>query len=156
ESVPPSMFIVFAMHNELHPAIRAWLLGRLSLGLSDVTSATRWLGELSRLASAGNAMIGSLETELRAEIARAEGKLAEAIATLEASPPRLWYQLTVASPLFTLSSRRWLHAELLRESGRLDEAAGWYASIAERSPYELIYAGPARDRLREMGKGREE
>ena len=45
ESVPPSMFIVFAMHNELHPAIRAWLLGRLSLGLSDVTSATRWLGE---------------------------------------------------------------------------------------------------------------
>jgi hypothetical protein len=39
---------------------------------------------------------------------------------------------------------------LLRESGRLEEAAGWYTSIAERSPYELIYAGPARQRLADM------
>jgi DNA-binding SARP family transcriptional activator len=31
-----------------------------------------------------------------------------------------------------------------------EEAAGWYGSIAERSPYELIYAGPARPRLAEM------
>jgi hypothetical protein len=38
----------------------------------------------------------------------------------------------------------------LRELGRAEEAAGWYTSIAERSPYELIYAAPARHRLAEM------
>jgi hypothetical protein len=143
-AVRPSEFVVFAMHNELHPAIRAWLLGRLDLRLGDVSSARRRAEELSSLAGADNAMVRSLETEMRAEVAREEGKPTEAIALLEAAPPRLWYQLTVASPFFTLASRRWLHAELLREVGRTDEAAGWYSSIAERSPYELIYAGPAK------------
>jgi hypothetical protein len=36
----------------------------------------------------------------------------------------------------------------------MEEAAGWYAAIAERSPYELIYAEPARRRLAEMGVNR--
>jgi serine/threonine-protein kinase len=146
-AVPPSVFLVFAMHNDLHPAIRAWLLGRVSLGLDDVPGAGRWSGELARMAEQDNPMIRSLEAEMRAEVAWADGRLEDAIATLETAPPRLWYQLTVASPLFTLASRRWLHAELLREAGRPEEAAGWYRSIAERSPYELIYAGPARERL---------
>jgi hypothetical protein len=53
---------------------------------------------------------------------------------LERSRPRLWFQLTVASPFFSLASRRFLQAELLREAGRFDEAAGWYGSIAERTP----------------------
>jgi hypothetical protein len=69
---------------------------------------------------------------------------------LERSRPRLWFQLTVASPFFSLASQRYLRAELLREVGRLEEAVGWYKSIAERSPYELIYAEPARRRLVEM------
>ena len=30
----------------------------------------------------------------------------------------------------------------------------WYASLAERSPYELIYAPAARRRLKEIGKAR--
>jgi len=150
-AVPPSMFVIFAMHNELHPSIRAWLLGRLDLRLGDVAAARGRAGELSRLAATGDAdaMVRSLEAELGAEIARAEHRVDDGIAMLERSPPRLWFQLTVASPFFTLASRRWLHAELLREAGRLEEAAGWYGAIAERSPYELIYAGPARARLSE-------
>jgi hypothetical protein len=147
EVVAPSVFLVFAMHNDLHPAIRLWLLTRLSLRLDDAPGARRWSGELSRMAAQDNPMIRSLDAETRAEVARAEGRLDEGIAALETAPPRLWYQLTVASPFFTLASRRWLHAELLREVGRTAEAAGWYRSIAERSPYELIYAGPARERL---------
>ncbi|MBA3555834.1 MAG: hypothetical protein H0W29_13890, partial [Gemmatimonadales bacterium] len=139
-AVPPSMFVVFAMHNELHPSIRAWLLGRLDLRLGDIAAARGRAGELSRLSAAGDVLVRSLEAELWAEIARAENRVEEGIAILERSEPRLWFQLTVASPFFTLASRRWLHAELLREGGRLGEAAGWYAAIAERSPYELIYA----------------
>ncbi len=146
-AVPASMFIVFAMHNELHPAIRAWLLGRLDVRLGDIGAARVWARELERRAADGDALVRSLEAELRAEVARAEGRTADAIAALEEAPPRLWFQLTVASPFFTLASRRWLHAELLREAGRTEEAAGWYRSIAERSPYELVYARAALERL---------
>ena len=92
----------------------------------------------------------SLGAELRSAIARAEGRTEEALSILERSWPQLWFQLTVASPFFSLASQRYLRAELLREVGRQEEAAGWYASIAERSPYELIYAEPARQRLAEM------
>jgi hypothetical protein len=69
---------------------------------------------------------------------------------LERSRPELWFQLTVASPFFSLASQRYLRAELLRETGRLEEAAGWYSAMAQRSPFELIYAEPARRRLAEM------
>lgn len=56
----------------------------------------------------------------------------------------------MASPFFSLASQRYLRAELLRETGRQEEAAGWYSTIAQRSPYELIYGEPARRRLTEM------
>ncbi|HEY7636535.1 MAG TPA: BTAD domain-containing putative transcriptional regulator [Gemmatimonadales bacterium] len=143
--VPPSSFIVFAMHNGLHPAIRAYLLGLLELRLGDQSAASTRLDELYGLDPEGSAR--SLVVELRARLARAEGKPADALALLERSRPELWFQLTVASPFFSLASQRFLRAELLEEVGRTEEAAGWYGAIAERSPYELIYAAPARERL---------
>ncbi|HEY1335163.1 MAG TPA: BTAD domain-containing putative transcriptional regulator, partial [Myxococcaceae bacterium] len=96
-AMPPSVFLVFAMHNDLHPAIRLWLLTRLSLRLGDVTAALRWQEALSRTAAQDNPMVRSLDVETRAEVARAEGRLDDGIAALETAPPRLWYQLTVAS-----------------------------------------------------------
>ena len=33
--VAPRTFFIFAMHNDLHPSIRAWLLGLLDLRLVD-------------------------------------------------------------------------------------------------------------------------
>jgi hypothetical protein len=95
-------------------------------------------------------LVRSLVVELRARLARAEGKPAEGLALLERSRPELWFQLTVASPFFTLASQRFLRAQLLEELGRPAEAAGWYRSMAERSPYELIWrraAGQAAARL---------
>jgi hypothetical protein len=142
--------MIFAMHNESHPALRAYLLGLLNLRLGDVASAKALARELAGLAYPQSGLVGSLAAELASAICRAEGSRQEALALLEQSKPRLWFQLTVASPFFSLASRRFLHAELLRELGRPDEAARWYASIAERSPYELIYAEPARQRLAEM------
>ena len=77
----------------------------------------------------------------------------EALALLEHPRPELWFQLTVASPFFSLASQRFLRAELLRELSRPEEAAGWYAAIAERSPYELAYLPAARARLKEIDAG---
>ena len=147
--VPPSSFIIFAMHNGLHPAFRAYLLGLLELRLGDPALATARLEELYALDSQ-EGLVRSLVVELRARLARAEGKPAEGLALLERSRPELWFQLTVASPFFSLASQRFLRAELLEEVGRREEAAGWYGAIAERSPYELIYAAPARARVAAM------
>jgi hypothetical protein len=108
---------------------------------------SRALGELE---DSQGGLVPSLGVELRAAMARREGRHEEALAMLERSRPDLWFQLTVASPFFSLASQRYLRAELLRHAGRLEEAAGWYGSIAERSPYELIYAAPARQALAEM------
>ncbi len=153
--VSPSTLPVSAMHNDLHPAIRAYLLGLLALRSGDIPAAAAHVDALAGLRSQ-EGLVESLEVELRAAMCQADGRTAEALSLLERSRPRLWFQLTVASPFFSLASRRYLHAELLRESGRLKEAAGWYTSIAERSPYELIYAGPARQRLAEMQAKRAE
>ena len=149
-SVAPSSFLIFAMHNDLHPGIRAWLLGLLELRLGDPIGAGRWVEELARLEQAGGGLMRNMLAELRAAIARAEGRPGEGLALLEGARPELWFQLTVASPFFSLASSRFLHAELLRELGRHREAASWYASMAERSPYELVYLRAAGERLRAM------
>jgi DNA-binding SARP family transcriptional activator len=148
---PPSMFLIFAMHNDLHPAIQAYLLGLVNLRLGDKAAAAEQAVVLSGLEDSAGGLVPSLGVELRAAMARAAGRAAEGLAMLERSRPQLWFQLTVASPFFSLASQRYLRAELLRETGRQEEAAGWYAAIAQRSPYELIYAEPARRRLAEMG-----
>jgi hypothetical protein len=151
---PASMFLIFAMHNDLHPAIRVYLLGLLSLRLQDREAAIAHSLVLTEMEDSESGLVPSLAVELRAAVARAEGRTGDALLMLERSRPQLWFQLTVASPFFSLASQRYLRAELLREAGRTKEAAGWYASIAERSPYELIYAAPARRRLDEMGLNR--
>ena len=153
-TAPSSMFLVFAMHNGLHPALRAYLLGLLSLRSGDVPSATSHSLSLAELEDSQAGLVPSLSVELRAAIARAEGRTADALTMLERPQPQHWFQLTVASPFFSQTSQRYLRAELLREVGRTREASAWYSSIAQRSPYELIYAEPARRRLEEMGLSR--
>ncbi|MGI8818237.1 MAG: hypothetical protein ACR2HW_03775 [Gemmatimonadales bacterium] len=138
------------MHNEFHPAIRAYLLGLLNLRAGDLAGAAEQVVALSELEDSSGGLVPSLGVELRAALARAEGRAAVGLTMLERSRSEHWFQLTVASPFFSLASQRYLRAELLRETHRPEEAAGWYSTIAQRTPYELIYAGPARQRLAEM------
>jgi DNA-binding SARP family transcriptional activator len=134
----PSGFLIFAMHHDLHPAIRAYLLGLLDLRLGDTASAADRLEALAELETSGP-LVRNLTVELDAALAWARGNPADALARLERARPELWYQLTLGSPFFTLASQRLLRARLLEALGRTKEAAGWYRSIAERSPYEVIY-----------------
>jgi hypothetical protein len=145
-----SALLIFAMHNDLHPAIRAYLLGLLELRLGDLTAAAVRLEALAELEAAGP-LVRNLTVELDAALAHARGRTAEALARLERARPELWFQLTVASPFFTLASQRFLRARLLQAVGRTREAAGWYGAIAERSPYELVYAEAAREAVAAMG-----
>jgi hypothetical protein len=148
---PPSSFPILAMHNGLHEPIRSYLLGMLALRLGDRSAAGTHAAELARDSERDGDLAACLAAELEAALARDDRKPAEALAILERTQPRLWYQLTVASPVFCLTSRRWLQAELLRETGRTAEAAGWYGSLVQRSPYELVYRSAARERLASLG-----
>ena len=146
-SVGPSSFAIFAMHNALHPAIRLWLLGLLDLRLGDAAAAVERAERLAMLPPDDRGLTRGMAGELGAGAARLDGRTAEGLALLEGSRPRPWFQLTVASPFLTLASRRWLQAELLEELGRAEESAGWYRSMAERSPYELVYRAEAARRV---------
>ncbi len=139
------------MHNDLHPTIREYLLGLVSVRLGDASAAAAHAAGLARMTTGDGGLTDCLAAELDATVARAGGQTGEALAILERSRPRLWFQLTVASPFFSLASRRFLQAELLRDAGRFEEAAGWYRSIAQRSPYELVYAAAAREQLLGLG-----
>ena len=158
-AVPPSHFVVFAMHNDLHEVIRQYLLGLAALRSEELAEAAGHAAALARSATGDGGLADCLSAELSAAVARAQGRSGEALALLERSRPRLWFQLTVASPFFSLASRRFLQAELLRELGRTEEAAGWYESIAQRSPYELVFRRAAEERveaMREAGKVKSE
>jgi hypothetical protein len=69
-----------------------------------------------------------------------EGRLDEALAMLEGGRSEAWFLLTVASPFYAQAFERYMRAQLLDALGRDDEARGWRESVAERSPYEIIYA----------------
>jgi tetratricopeptide (TPR) repeat protein len=145
--VPPSSFPVLATHNGLHGAIREYLLGMTTLRLGDRQTASQHAAALGRASGQDGGLVDCLATELEAAVAQADGRSAEALSLLELTRPRLWYQLTLASPFHCLASRRFLQAELLREVGRVGEAVGWYTSLVQRSPYELVYREATRERL---------
>src|SRR5689334_7919973 len=131
------------MHDELHPAIRLYLLGLLDLRLGEPATAAERLEALAEL-EAGRPLARNLTVELDAALTAARGRPAEALAKLERTRPELWFQLTVASPFLTLASQRYLRARLLEEVGRTEEAAGWRSAMAERSPYEMVWKAEGR------------
>ena len=69
----PSGFSVFAIHEELHPAIRLYLLGLLELRLGDLASAAERLEALAELES-GRPLARNLTVELDAALTAARGR----------------------------------------------------------------------------------
>ena len=55
------------------------------------------------------------------------GDKAGALTAIERAEFGWAYQDAYASPYYAASLERWRRAELLRESGRLDEAMTWYS-----------------------------
>ena len=149
---PPSSFPIFAMHNDLHPTIRDYLLGmHRRCGWTISTPRARHAEELTRHGD-GRRWPRRIAwpRSWTPTVARADGRTGEALAMLERSRPRLWFQLTVASPFFSprlaaLSPGRAAAGD--RAGGG---SGGVVRSIAQRSPYELVYSKAAAERLGEM------
>lgn len=139
--VPPSNFVVFAMHNGLHPHIRLYLLALLEARLANPAAAAAHAAALEQLVPVTGAagLSEHLARGARARVLWLEGQPAEALSILEQGRSEAWFLLTVASPFYAQAFERFMRAELLDALGREDEASGWRESIAERSPYEMIY-----------------
>ncbi|MCK5411345.1 MAG: hypothetical protein KAJ67_04575 [Gemmatimonadetes bacterium] len=143
EAVPnsesPNTF--FSAHNGLHPTLRAYLLGLLSVRQGDVAAALRYAAQLETMASppGAEALTSDLARGVRALALRSDGRVSEALEMLEATRIEAWYQLAMASPFYSQAAQRFLRAELLREAGRPVEALEWYSNLTRTSPWELAF-----------------
>lgn len=149
----PSVAVPLVFHDGLHGHFRIYLLGLLAVRRGDLAELQRRGAELSELSVPHGAeiLIEQLARTLDAESYRLLGRPADALAALERLRTDVWFQLAVGSPFYAGTYHRFLRAELLAELGRPDEAAAWWRTMAERSPYEVIFQQEAAiraDRLR--------
>ncbi len=142
-SVPASNnpSVVFSAHDRLHAILREYLLGLASVRLGDATRATRHAErvEAMEVPPTAGSLAGDLARSLRAQIRRAAGDAAGALALLEGARMETWYGQTLASPYYAQVLERFQRAELLDVLGRGEQALPWYEHIAELSPFETAY-----------------
>ena len=144
-SARPKFAIPLNLHNEIHAHLRAWLLGQLAARRGDAARCLSLADQLAELPvpPAFAMVIQQLTRSLDAQARRLQGRTADALQALEGASTDVWYQHTIASPLFAGTFDRYLRALLLEETGRGDEAADWLQSLTERSAWELPFAAPA-------------
>ena len=147
--VPVSHNLPFAIHNGLHQHLRAYLLGLLAARVGDVKSAAASLADLESLdvPSLSTTSVANLEASLRAAIAWAQGDPVSTLRALESMRSEIWFQLTVGSPFLSQAFDRYMRGEALLALDRRSESDGWFKSLAERSPIELIYRQSAQARI---------
>ncbi len=135
----------FGVHNDLHPHLRSYLLGLLSLRLGQSEVAIACANNLVQFG--GSPMVttlaGDLAQSLRAQVSRYFAEPAEALTWLEQNKMESSYELAVASPFYAQVYERYMRATLLQELGRLDEALNWYNSFGEFSVYDLVCLAPS-------------
>lgn len=151
-ATPASPNLPLRVHNGIHPHLRLYLLGLLHVRLGDLDRARAYAGELLSLDDPAGLgpLAGTLAAGVRARIAWAAGDLGDALRQLEASRSDVWFQRTVASPFYGQIFERFMRAELLQALGRDAEAASWYRSLVERSPFELPYRPVVQARLHDI------
>jgi tetratricopeptide (TPR) repeat protein len=135
----------FAVHNGLHPLLRAYLLGVVNARLGDRDAAQRFAGEAERMDVPQ--WSGSLQHDIvrrvQATDALVSGDTAAALVLLEEVRLEVWHQFSVSSPFFSGSLERYLLARLLEQAGRHAEALRWYGSFEGSALHDRIYAAPA-------------
>jgi len=147
EDVSPTLIAgdYFTVHNGLHPQLRDYLLGVVSARLGDGESARSYARALEERGGRPEAadLAADQSRSVLATLAWGEGRKEEALSLLEASCMGALFELTMASPFFSQARERWLRAELLAATGRLEEALTWFRSFAGHSIYDLIYQAPS-------------
>lgn len=133
--------MIFTAHDALNPIVRDYLMGLLNarLGRTAEAMAAAERVESHQLPTTAGSLARDLGRSIRAQVARLEGRPADALALLESSRMETWYGQTLASPFYAQVLERFTRAELLLELGRDEEALLWYRHLAELSPFETPY-----------------
>lgn len=136
----PSINDPFGVHDPYRPQIRLYLLGLLDLQLGEVDRALGRARALEGIAGSGSPepnrgreIALALASGVRARVLRAHGDPAAALEALEERRLRL-VDDEIWSPILAQPGERWLRAELLLETGRVEEALDWYRSVDEFFP----------------------
>ena len=126
-------------HLGLHQVIRLYNLGVVNARLGEPKEALRLASLLERGTETERTHLSvTLAYSIRARVAFQRGQQEKALRLLEMADWEAVADLTVAE-----AADRYLRAELLRATGRSDEALSWYAGLGLRATYEMVYLAPA-------------
>jgi DNA-binding SARP family transcriptional activator/TolB-like protein len=120
---------------------RLYLLGALHVQLGELAAASAVADTLA--AYAPTEWFADRYGRLtRARLALAQGQASAGLRALgPVQPPLLRTRENLVD--YGRVYERWLRAELLRASGRITEAARWYATFPDPSARDLVYLAPA-------------
>ncbi len=134
------------LHDAVEEELRAYLAAALSLRLGDTAGARRHVDVLTRprQTHARAALASDASGSVRAQIALQAGRVPDAVRDLqEVLRLEARVGLIGGSPFYSQGLERFLLADALAESERLQEAALWYDSFSSNSIFDLIYLAPA-------------
>ena len=146
--------VMFTAHDEIQPALRVYLLGRLAARLGDADQALAMADSLDAMPMP--VTTGSLAPDLalgiRAAVHAGAGRNEEALSELESMENAVWYPVTAGSSIWTRSHERYIRGAVLMKLNRLDEAERWLESVGRAGPGEVQFYGPARILLSEIAE----
>lgn len=146
-AVPPSDIsnVFISVHEELHPFIRVYLLGRLNARLGAGGRARARAAELLDIAvpEVAGTMPEDLAHGIRAEVALQAGDSTTALEEIEKVRTDVVYSYTLSSFAFAEVHERFLRSELIAGAGRDREAVRWYANHVTTAIPEIAYLGLA-------------
>jgi tetratricopeptide (TPR) repeat protein len=145
--VPPSVNRAawFSVHDGMHEHFRRYILGLAHALLGDAAAALTQ-GDALRVAvppPGTGSLLPDFAATIRATVAWRAGRTGEALEALGDVRQHVWHQLTTASPYYSQAYARYLHALMLEQAGRPDEALGWYATFMDTNPQDLPFAARA-------------
>ena len=143
-AVPPaaSPSTWLAVHNGLHPAVRAYVLGLLDATLGDASPDVSMLNTFDDPVGTGSA-VQDWQRGVLGTAAWIVGDEAASLEHLEAVALESWYSLMVASPFLSLYRERFLLAMVLESTGRTEEALMWYGTFKNAGPHDRVYIAPS-------------
>lgn len=130
------------------PQIRAYLLARLACtidGCRGAHAAAQRLGARG-FPSPARGLDANLARSLEARLALFAADTAAAIRQLHAAWDSVDLMAGMLSPFYSRPDDRLLLGDLLAATGDTAAAIGWYATLGEHSPYDLIHATRAQRR----------
>ena len=143
--VPTDASIHFTIHRGLFPHYRHYLQGLYAALLDDAAAGERAAVALEGLPGTDDQrkLARNLALGIRAELAVRHGDPNEAIRLLEQQDLRIPYFFRITSPFYGSVRERYRRAQLLEETGRLEEARTWYSTVDAQANIDTPFLAPS-------------